>query len=174
MAKYKKCERCELNYILEDEDYCKVCKQEMKLEKGEEDEDLEICPVCGVNYMPVNQVKCDECAKKKLSDDDTMTQDDLDSLNEIDYNDTTNPQDQDVEIISLSELEDEEDDDDIDDNFDDDEDGIFGKAGDEEETNNDDDFDYVDPDDFSDDELEDEEDLGNEDEDDSDDEDEDY
>lgn len=159
MARYKKCARCELNYILEDEDYCKVCKQEMKLEKGEDDEDLEICPICGVNYMPVNQVKCDECAKKKINDNDEAAIDDEDdSLNSaIDYNDSTIPNDNDIEIISLSELEEEEDDDDIDDSFDDDDDGLFGKAGDEEDDSeaDDDDFDYVDPDDFSDEELED-------------------
>lgn len=157
MAKYKKCERCELNYILEDEDYCKVCKQEMKLEKGDDDEDLEICPICGVNYMPVNQVKCDECAKKKVNDnDETIVEDEDDSLNSaIDYSDTSMQADNDIEIISLSELEDEEDDDDIDDSFDDDDDGLFGKAGDEDNSASDDDFDYVDPDDFTDDELED-------------------
>ena len=55
--KYIKCPRCELNYILEGEDYCHVCKSEMKHHaEGDEDElldfdDLELCPVCGVNYI---------------------------------------------------------------------------------------------------------------------------
>lgn len=167
MAKYKKCERCELNYILEEEDYCKVCKQEMKLEKGEDDEDLEICPICGVNYMPVNQVKCDECAKKKVNDnDEAVAEDEDDSLNSaIDYSDDSSQADSDIEIISLSELEDEEDDDDIDDSFDDDDEGLFGKAGDEDDSSNsnDDDFDYVDPDEYSDEELEDDDNQNNDD-----------
>ena len=30
MAKYKKCPRCELNYIEEDKDYCDVCLAEMQ------------------------------------------------------------------------------------------------------------------------------------------------
>ena len=40
----RKCPRCELNYIQEDEDYCKVCKREMK---GEDvAEEVEMCTVC--------------------------------------------------------------------------------------------------------------------------------
>ena len=31
MAKYVKCPRCDLNYILEGEDYCDVCKAELKI-----------------------------------------------------------------------------------------------------------------------------------------------
>ena len=30
MVKYKKCPRCELNYIEEDKDYCDVCLAEMQ------------------------------------------------------------------------------------------------------------------------------------------------
>ena len=30
MPKYKKCPRCEINYILEDEDYCEICKEELR------------------------------------------------------------------------------------------------------------------------------------------------
>ena len=39
-----KCPRCELNYILEGEGYCKICKREMKGE-GVRDE-IELCTVC--------------------------------------------------------------------------------------------------------------------------------
>lgn len=161
MAKYKKCERCELNYILAEEDYCKICKQEMKLEKGEDDEDLEICPICGVNYMPVNQIKCDECAKKKVNEETgehTDIDEDVETLNDhSSYEDDGLSNNDDVEIISLSELEAEEDDEDIDDSFDDDDDGMFGKMGDDDDNSLDDDFDYVDPDDFDDDDDDDDE-----------------
>ena len=59
MPKYKKCPRCELNYIEEDKDYCDVCLAEMqgaklkfaKKEEDEESEKTELCPVCGENYM---------------------------------------------------------------------------------------------------------------------------
>ena len=42
MPKYKKCPRCELNYIHEDRDYCDVCLAEMqgsKLKFADLDED---------------------------------------------------------------------------------------------------------------------------------------
>ena len=70
--KYIKCPRCELNYILEEEDYCHVCKTEMKhFNEGEDDgllnsfEDMELCPVCGVNYIKEDQGMCKDCKKKK-------------------------------------------------------------------------------------------------------------
>ena len=70
--KYIKCPRCELNYILEGEDYCNVCKNEMKhhSESDYDDElldfdDMELCPVCGQNYIKEDQSMCDECKKKR-------------------------------------------------------------------------------------------------------------
>ena len=75
--KYIKCPRCELNYILADEDYCHVCKTEMKhYNEGEDDgllddfEDMELCPVCGVNYIKEGQATCLDCKKKKNGYDD--------------------------------------------------------------------------------------------------------
>lgn len=39
-----KCPRCELNYITEEEGYCKVCKREMKGERQRDE--IELCTVC--------------------------------------------------------------------------------------------------------------------------------
>ena len=39
-----KCPRCELNYITEDEGYCKVCKREMRGERQRDE--IEMCTVC--------------------------------------------------------------------------------------------------------------------------------
>ena len=39
-----KCPRCELNYIREEEGYCKICKREMKGESQREE--IELCTVC--------------------------------------------------------------------------------------------------------------------------------
>ena len=39
-----KCPRCELNYITEEEGFCKVCKREMKGESQREE--IELCTVC--------------------------------------------------------------------------------------------------------------------------------
>ena len=46
-----KCPRCELNYIREEEQYCPVCKREMK---GESHNDpFELCSICNENpVMP--------------------------------------------------------------------------------------------------------------------------
>ena len=70
MAKYKKCPRCELNYIKVEEEYCPVCMAEMKLVPDDSiSDDMEICSVCGQNFVSVDQVMCDECAKKRSLDD---------------------------------------------------------------------------------------------------------
>lgn len=65
-----KCPRCELNYINEDEGFCKICKREMKGEKHQED--IEICTVC--NEAPALPGKdiCLFCLKEmnKNSDED--------------------------------------------------------------------------------------------------------
>ena len=79
--KYIKCPRCELNYILEGEDYCHICKSEMKhFNEGEDNglldgfDDVELCPVCGVNYIKEDETMCEECKSKKnqnnLDDED--------------------------------------------------------------------------------------------------------
>ncbi len=55
---YKKCPRCELNYIKDTEQYCKVCLVDMGKLAGDHildddilDEDLRLCPECGENYL---------------------------------------------------------------------------------------------------------------------------
>jgi len=40
----EKCPRCDLNYIMDGEKYCKVCQREMKGEPVKEE--LELCSVC--------------------------------------------------------------------------------------------------------------------------------
>ena len=91
MAKYVKCPRCELNYILEGEDYCYVCKSEMKHHNENEEsdlldiEDMELCPMCGQNYISEDQTMCDECSgkgKSKKSDSGKDWKDDEESLTE--------------------------------------------------------------------------------------------
>ena len=42
--KLVKCPRCELNYITENEKYCKVCLREMKGEAPKDE--VELCSVC--------------------------------------------------------------------------------------------------------------------------------
>lgn len=68
MPKYKKCPRCELNYITEDQDLCDVCKAEMKIGGFEllEDEDEDrVCPICHINYLEPGEKICAECRETK-------------------------------------------------------------------------------------------------------------
>ena len=57
-----KCPRCELNYIREEEQYCSVCKREMK---GESREDLfELCSICNENPVMPGKDVCFLCYKE--------------------------------------------------------------------------------------------------------------
>ena len=161
--KYKKCPRCELNYIPENEDYCLVCKAEMKLTDDFND-DLELCPICGVNFVSVDQAMCDECAKKRTLDD-VVDEIEPNADQEGEWEETDKPQtqsiddlpaDDDVEIVSFSELEDDEDDfDDLDDDEDDMDNAFDGEDELDEDFNIDD---YDDDDDDDDDDEDDDDD----------------
>lgn len=164
MVKYVKCPRCELNYIdSERQEYCDVCIAELKGKKlqfadlDEEDfEELdaelggeEICPICGVNHVPVGEKMCESCkAQQEYEEDDVDIENDEEWKNyleeddsdltvdeelqeeieeefshddeeEYDYN---NDEDDFDDVDSLSDLEDDEFDDDEDDEDDDDDD----------------------------------------------------
>ena len=70
MAKFKKCPRCELNWIKEDEEFCEVCRAQLN---NEVDIFQEICPMCEVNFIEQGKKYCKECeeilkqSKKKKS-----------------------------------------------------------------------------------------------------------
>ena len=75
MAAYKKCPRCELNWIKMDEEYCDVCKAELKMKGGisliEDDEELEeerICPIGKINYLAEDEEICAQCRAEKGND----------------------------------------------------------------------------------------------------------
>ncbi len=152
MARYIICPRCELNFIDADEqEYCEVCMKEMSGEKSFIDdfeaeegmEEMELCPVCGENYMAYGEKMCEECKKKS------------------DYDEEIGEEDEEKEDASWrSYLDDEEDDLDLgipDSEFEDEE-----EEEEEEELENDeeDDFEYVNINDYNgfDDDDEDEED----------------
>ena len=73
MARYIICPRCELNFIDADEqEYCDVCLKELSGEKTFTDDfeaedatsEMELCPICGENYMVYGEKMCEECKKK--------------------------------------------------------------------------------------------------------------
>ena len=118
MAKYKKCPRCELNYIPENEDYCEVCKVELGKSNASliEDDDDEkslyeerICPVCKINYLADDEDICASCREAKEEKKTDEKEEDWRDFVEEDIS-----EDEEEGEISLSMLEDEaEEDDDI-------------------------------------------------------------
>lgn len=163
MVKYVKCPRCELNYIdSEKQEYCDVCIAELKGKKlqfadlDEEDfEELdaelggeEICPICGVNHVPVGEKMCESCkAQQEYEEDDVDIENDEEWKNYLEEDDSDLTVDEELQeeieeefshddeeeydyddedefddVDSLSDLEDDEFDDDEDDEDDDDDD----------------------------------------------------
>ena len=57
-----KCPRCELNYITEEEEYCKVCKREMKGESQRDE--VELCTVCNEAPALPGKDVCIFCLKE--------------------------------------------------------------------------------------------------------------
>lgn len=57
-----KCPRCELNYIKEEEQYCSVCKREMKGESH--DDPFELCSICNENPVMPGKDVCYLCYKE--------------------------------------------------------------------------------------------------------------
>lgn len=146
MAKYKRCPRCELNWIPEDEEYCDVCKAELKIGGAsllEDEEEEELCPVCHSNYLEPGEKICSYCAQKnpeKAEEDDEHV-----------FNiDDTDRSEEDLENVSFDELAEEESWADYDEPFDDNEsfdDSDYEDEEDEEEEEEfkddiEDDFDY--------------------------------
>ena len=149
MAKYKKCERCELNWIPIEEVLCEVCKAELGKESkiqliDEDDENIfneRVCPLCKENYLEEGEDICPACRheKEKLKEksEDSWDFEDDDIV------------DDDIEELSLNALQEEE----IEEDFDDEEefgddldfDESFEELGDldlddEDEDDEDDDF----------------------------------
>ena len=164
MIKYEKCPRCELNYIdPEKQEYCDVCIAEMKGSKlrfadidddefeeieAEEEQD-ELCPVCGVNHIAPGEKMCESCKKQQNyeeeedidiekdeewknyleeEDEGDLTVDDETLQEEIEeeFGDDTESEEDDFfeseDVDSLSDLEDDDFDDDDDEEDDDDDD----------------------------------------------------
>lgn len=75
MGKYKKCPRCELNWIPIEEELCEVCKAELgkasKISLLEDDDEVEeeerICPICKVNYLEPDEDICAACREEQAN-----------------------------------------------------------------------------------------------------------
>lgn len=65
--KYKKCPRCQLNYIREDLDICSVCQDELAGKKSifDTESDALICPYCNKYELDVDEIMCKHCQQKR-------------------------------------------------------------------------------------------------------------
>ena len=160
MAKYVKCPRCELNYMKDGENYCDVCKAELRLINiSNEEEDLELCPICGINFIKADQTMCDECMKKGVSIDEMDRDESPSDGSDWETKQTSeSTEDGEIEVLSLSEIIAHEED------FDDDdeEEEVDHFEEEDDDDNDDDDFDFDvddDSDDSDDDDDDDDDDL---------------
>lgn len=172
---YIKCPRCELNYIKSTERYCPVCMAELKLageafEHFEDEDELELCPICGQNFISPDQKCCEECARGRCEDeddeeDDRFSDTEPEEKPETWEDDTVNVEDDEVELVPLSTLAGDEFEDDDDEESEEEDSVKPGAFTDEDE----DDLALDNLDDLDDDDLDEEDEDDNEDEDDEDD-----
>ena len=114
MGKYKKCPRCELNYIKQDEDMCDVCKAELGLDSSivllddiiDDDEPLKLCPVCKAAYIGMDEEMCENCLAHEKQAEASEDEDNDDWRTYLDDEDTDDAAD--ADIISLDELGEDE------------------------------------------------------------------
>ena len=117
MAHYVLCPRCELNYILDGQGYCDVCKAELKIGPqmmfSVEDDELKeqmLCPVCKQRYINDDEEMCSVCREemefnKEKSEQDVDFDKDEEWRNYLDDDEIDMPQE---DEISFSQLADEE------------------------------------------------------------------
>ena len=124
-----KCPRCELNYMLDTDKMCSVCKREVRGE-SEQDEMLELCSECGENPVVPGQELCAYCLKELTQrDSDTQSEEtvvtDTSTIAGIDS------------VSTMDEIELDLDEDMGDESFAEDDDGFFGDDDDDEDDEDD-------------------------------------
>ena len=68
-----KCPRCDLNYIREDEKYCKVCLRELKGESNQDE--VELCSICNEEPALPGRDVCLFCLKEMNKSNSTPESD---------------------------------------------------------------------------------------------------
>ena len=120
-----KCPRCELNYMLDTDKMCSVCKREVRGE-SEQYEMLELCSECGENPVVPGQELCAYCLKELAQrDSDTQSEEtvvtDTSTIGGIDS------------VSTMDEIELDLDEDMGGESFAEDDDGFFGDDDDEDD-----------------------------------------
>ena len=117
MGKYKRCPRCELNWIPNEEELCEVCKVELgKASKlsllEDEDDDIaglgeRICPICKENYLDADEDICQTCRAKRAEKELDKSDEDEGWEEYMDDEEPITPDEEDG-ALSLSQLQDDE------------------------------------------------------------------
>ena len=120
-----KCPRCELNYMLDTDKMCSVCKREVRGE-SEQYEMVELCSECGENPVVPGQELCAYCLKELAQrDSDTQSEEtvvtDTSAIAGIDS------------VSTMDEIELDLDEGMDDESFAEDDDGFFGDDDDEDD-----------------------------------------
>ena len=123
----KRCPRCELNYIADDEKLCKVCIREIR--GGQKQDEIEPCSICNaapalpgkdiclgcykeLNNHPVPERKRSVSVDEEIELSSASTMDEIipnvkEDMDDADFND----EDSDLSLETIIEEEDEDDDD---------------------------------------------------------------
>jgi len=128
-----KCPRCELNYMLDTDKICSVCRREVRGE-SEQYEMIELCSECGENPVVPGQDLCAYCLKELSQRSSDSQQDDtvVGEAANIGIDSVSN-----MEEIELD-LGDDMDDDLGDEVFDEEDKAFFGDDDDEDDFDSDD------------------------------------
>ena len=124
--KLTKCPRCEINYITDGEQYCKICRLEMKGEPVRDE--IEMCTMCGEHPAMPGKDVCLFCMKEMngvennqedeegivVTEDAAMSIDPISGMDEI-IPETDADQDGPMSLEALGEEEEDDDDPDDDD-----------------------------------------------------------
>ncbi len=67
---YKKCPRCNLNYIKDVDTLCMVCMEDLGKSSrlSTDEEDYDICPECGENVIKSGEEMCYQCLLERTKD----------------------------------------------------------------------------------------------------------
>lgn len=67
---YRKCPRCNLNYIKDVDALCMVCMEDLGKSSrlSTDDEDYDICPECGDNVIKSGEEMCHQCQLERTKD----------------------------------------------------------------------------------------------------------
>lgn len=64
--KYKKCPRCDMNYVSETQNFCTICLAEMSGKSTNFDPiEWDFCPFCEKNKLKNGEEMCKKCMEKR-------------------------------------------------------------------------------------------------------------